>query len=148
MRFSGRHQHKKILFIGWDNEQNLKWDRNTQIIMVSKSGFCISIIYYQASGMATPLPSPNWMVICHDQLWYMSWLIMINLQNLSWKITKNHQKSQRSPKVMKIIILKWNLFDDLIFYFSSSYSRSPKIMKLDYQRSWKMFHFNVVIFGH
>ncbi len=51
------------------------------------------------------------------------------------------------------------IFDDLIFMifgdfllqrfhdFSGSHSRSPKIMKLDHQRSWKMFHFNIMIFG-
>ncbi len=46
--------------------------------------------------------SPNWMVICHDK----SWLIMINLQILSWKITKNHQWSQKNHQMSwKIIML-------------------------------------------
>ncbi len=51
----------------------------------------------------------------------------------SSNVTKNHQMS------WKIIMLKWNIFDDLWW--------SPKIMKLNHQRSWKMFHFNMVIFG-
>ena len=37
------------------------------------------------------------------------------------------------------------IFDDLIF--PALIQDHQKIMKLDHQRSWKMFHFNMVIFG-
>ncbi len=67
--------------------------------------------------------SPNWMVICHVMINRdKSRLIMINLQILSWKITNNHQVTKNHHK----------------------------IMRLDHQRSRKMFHsrmYYVVIFG-
>ncbi len=74
-------------------------------------------------------PSPNGMVIWHDQ----SWQIMINLQILSWKssiLIKSHQKSQN---VMKSHHVKWNIYGDLIFMIFGD-------MKFDHQKSWKMFH--------
>ncbi len=64
-----------------------------------------------------PIPwkptSPNWMVICHDQSWY----IMINHDKSPVFIMKNHQQSSNVTKnhqmSWKIIMLKWNIFDDL-----------------------------------
>ena len=64
------------------------------------------------------MPLPIFLVMCHNQLW----LIMINLQILSWKITNNHQKSPNITKYHEKS--SWNIW---LFHF-----RSPK--------SWKMFH--------